>query len=309
MQFKINKPSITLLSIFTLAAIGYHLTTFTNVSDTDNSNKSKTHSTTDSEINAMLGGNGKVENSVQEHLTSPKDDQSPKNQIDYHALLLTQSIDNLSRDQLTKALETNPEQLIEYLKADPNLNFLNTRLLLDVVYRFSDQYRTEVAFEMMHASFPTVRSAGYRLLANASSEDLTHRDYHLDLIIDASFTETEPNVIADLLTIFSETRLNDKQQQNVESRLATLVDNQDSEIRVNALSALVKISNIETVAPIISGYLNNRETTPSLTVISALFEVEKPTAELLNQVRSVVDNKSFSEDIRQEAQAVLRNWM
>lgn len=232
----------------------------------------------------------------------------PDTTSDLTHLLSNVKLRALNRNKLKQALKANPEQLLDYIKNNPNIDEFVQRIILDVVYQFSDQYREQVGLEMMYAKNPIYRSAGYQLLASAGSEDDTLTSYYIGLVTEASYTETDIDVLTDIMTIYHTQTISDGVKPKVISRLSPLLAHQNTNLQIEALKALLNVTDLVTSTPYIVENLAAQDTSKLAQTIDILYSISTPPAKLAEELEILSQSELSTPEIKQAALAVIQHW-
>ena len=208
--------------------------------------------------------------------------------LNLQTLLLEQPVSSLNRRIIQEALTLNPEQLFEFLSKKPELDQYDIRILLDVIYQFDDVYRLRAAQEFLYGDDPDYRYAGYQLLAAADSETPDENDYYIQVLLDASYTEQDPNNLLSVMTLLADETLTPEVNELAKRRAELLLDDQAAEVKAEALRFLLKTSPND---PNLQAQLNENLLSEDLSLVlpamQTLYRVEQPSEAILSTLQGL----------------------
>ncbi|EWH09785.1 hypothetical protein DS2_10878 [Catenovulum agarivorans DS-2] len=243
---------------------------------------------------------------TKEPTKSPTQVQS--HQADLSQLLLYKPLRNISRNELKLALQQNPHQLIDFIKAYAQADAFETRLLLDVVFQFSDEYREQVALEMLKSNNGEFRIAGYRLLASANSESPQTAGENIRRVIEHSYMENNDNVLTQVFVGLSSHNFDQQTAEQIRLRIAATAAPYDTDLAVESTRLLAKFEPSKILEERIEQHLLSNDESIMLQTLNLLYEIGPISSEIKLVVTDIVSDPKYDVQIRETAKAISKQW-
>ncbi|WAJ71807.1 hypothetical protein [Catenovulum adriaticum] len=220
-------------------------------------------------------------------------------------LLSKKTLRSISRRELKLALQQNPYQLIDFIKTYNSADAFETRLLLDVIFQFNDEYREQVALELLKSENNQFRIAGYRLLASANSETPDATGSKLRRVIEHSYMESSNEVLVQVFSGLASHAITEDVSEDIRQRIQAAAAPFDTDLAVESTRLLAKFESQKIIDGRIEKHLSSNSKRVVMQTLNLLYELQSVSEVTKRNLQKIADNPQFDSEIRATAKAIL----